>query len=281
MDSRRLHLIIGGILLIVVQVACSLSPASTPVAITSSPTALAENTAVPTKSKPTLASAAPTAATLSASGSGGCANAYYPVPSGASWSYASTGSGIGDYTYTQTITAVSAKGFTASDQFSTGVNATIKWSCQNGNLAVLDAGAGSFSMTTSKVKMTTTSVTADGYNIPATFVTGKTWSEKITVDGTVQASATQTVTSQIAVQFSCTAAGADTITVPAGKFDTVKATCTKKEVVSATEQGTAVPLSTNQQSITYWYAKGVGFVQSVATGGADNETVVLTQYKLK
>ena len=28
-----------------------------------------------------------------------------------------------------------------------------------------------------------------------------------------------------------------------------------------------------------WYAKGVGFVKSVASGGSDNETIVLTQYK--
>ena len=282
----RLHLIGSNILLIVILAACAQAPASSPSGSTASTADLAKNTVVPTESEPAPTAAAPTtaattAATISASASGGCANTYYPVPSGASWSYDSSGSGIGNYNYTQTITAVSDTGFTTSYQFSTGVNSTVNWNCQDGNLAALDAGAASFSMTTSKVKMTSNSVTADGYNIPATFDTGKTWSEKVTIDGTVQASPTQTVTSQIVSQLSCTAAGADTITVPAGKFDTVKATCTKKVVVSATEQGTAVPLSTNQQSITYWYAKGVGFVQSVATGGADNETVVLTQYKIK
>jgi len=31
--------------------------------------------------------------------------------------------------------------------------------------------------------MTSNSITADGYNIPNTFDTGTTWSEKVTVDG--------------------------------------------------------------------------------------------------
>ena len=296
MNTKHLHLIVSNILLIFILAACgpasTASTASTPSGITGATAVVPENTAVPTisvptpaaavpaTSVPTPAAAAPTTA-ASTSASGGCANAYFPVASGASWSYSSTGSGIGDYTYTHTITTVSDTGFTTNYQFSTGVNSTVKWNCQDGNLAALDAGAESFTMSTSKVKMTSNSVTADGYNIPATFDTGKTWSENVTVDGTVQASATQTVNSQIVSQISCTAAGADTITVPAGKFDTVKATCTKKVVVSAIVQGKAQPLNTNQENITYWYAKGVGFVQSVATGGSDNETIVLTQYKLQ
>ena len=286
MSLMRLHLIGSNILLIVILAACAQAPASSPSGSTASTADLAKNTVVPTVSEPAPTAAAPTtaattAATISASASGGCANTYYPVPSGASWSYDSSGSGIGNYNYTQTITAVSDTGFTTSYQFSTGVNSTVNWNCQDGNLAALDAGAASFSMTTSKVKMTSNSVTADGYNIPATFDTGKTWSEKVTIDGTVQASATITVNSQIVSQINCTAGGADTITVPAGKFDTVKATCSKNVVVSAIAQGKTTQLSANTESITYWYAKAVGFVKSVATGGSDNETIVLTQYKIQ
>ncbi len=286
MEKRRLYLIASNILLIAILAACSSSTPSAAPGSTTVPATLAANTAAPSNTTAPTNTPAPTntaapAATSSTSGSGGCANAYYPVASGATWSYASTGSGIGNYTYTQTITTASDTGFTTSEQFSTGVNATVKWNCQAGNLAVLDAGANSFNMSTSKITLTSDSTTADGYNIPSSFASGKTWSEKVTTMGSVNSNGTKMGDSQITMQLSCTAAGTDTITVPAGKFDTVKATCTKSVVVSYTLQGTAVPLGSNQESITYWYAKGVGFVQSIATGGSDNETIVLTQYKLQ
>jgi len=177
------------------------------------------------------------------------------------------------------IFAVSDTGFSTSYLFSNGVNSTIQWNCQNGNLAALDAGAESFSMSTSKIKMDSTSINETGYNIPASFDTGQTWSENVTVNATVTVSATRSVNSQISNQVTCSAGGTDTITVPAGTFDTVKAVCSKTMVVSAIMQGKTVPINTNHDNITSWYAKGVGFVKSVATGGSNNETVVLIQYK--
>ena len=307
MDLRRLHLIVSTILLIFLLAACAQSRPSAPSGTAISTTAVAVNTAVPIKSNPaptvvaptqpatttavavntpvpTKSNPAPTAAAptqpASATAGGGCANAYYPVPSGATWSYASSGStSVGNYTYTRTISAASDAGFTSGYQFSTGVNWLEKWTCQDGNLAELGSGAGSASMTTSTAKMTSTSVTADGYNIPATFYSGEAWSEDLTITGTVK-SGTKEATSQIASRLNCTAGGAATITVPAGTFDTVMATCTKKVVVSAIVQGKSMQVGANQESITYWYAKGVGFVKSVATGGSDNETIVLTRYKL-
>jgi hypothetical protein len=264
MNSRQSHFIISSLLLIVMLAACAQSPASAPSGSTGSP-------------------AAATSQPVSASASGGCTNAYFPTSSGTSWSYSSSGSPLGAYTYTWTVTDLSDTGFTTSDQYSTGVNATIKWNCQNGNLAALDAGSNSLNMTTSKVTMTSNSITAEGYNIPATFDTGNTWSEKVTVNGTVTASATKTVTSQIATQVNCTSAGPDTITVPAGKFDTVKATCSETVAVSALVQGTAMPAGAPvTESVTDWYAKGVGLVQSVKTGSiTGTETIVLIQYNVQ
>jgi hypothetical protein len=261
MNPRRLHLSVSSILLIVALAACALSP-------TIAPSGSAGSTA-----------ASPTETTGSSAASGGCTNPYYPVPSGASWSYASSGGNLGAYTYTRMITASNDTGFTSSDQFSSGVSYVIKWNCQDGNLAALDAGSRSFSMATSKVKMTSDSITSDGYDIPASFETGKAWTDKVTVSGTVESNGKKE-TSQILNQSSCTAGGADTITVPAGTFSTVKATCSKNVVVSAIIQGKSTQLGANQESITSWYSQGVGFVKSVATGGSNNETIVLTQYKM-
>ncbi len=263
MGPRRFHLIVSNILLIVILAACAQSPASTSPGGTTAP---AENTGVPTQP-------------AGASASGGCANAYFPVTSGASWSYASSGNVLGAYTYTWTVSAVSDTGFTTSDQYSTGVNATIQWNCQDGNLAALDAGSNSLSMSTSKVTMTTNSVTAEGYNIPATFNSGATWSESVTANETVN-SGTKSINSQIVILTNCSAAGADTVTVPAGTFNTVKATCNQTVAVSALVQGTAMPASAPVAvSVTDWYAKGVGLVKSVRTSTTSGtETIVLTQY---
>ncbi len=265
MNLRHNHLIVSSILFIVILASCGQSPASVP-------------------SEGTGSTAAATSQPVSASSSGGCTNAYFPVSSGTSWSYSSSGSPLGAYTYTWTITDSSNAGFTTSDQYSTGVNALIKWNCQNGNLAALDAGSNSLNMTTSKVTMNSNSITAEGYNVPANFDSGNTWSEKVTVNGTVTGSSAQTVTTQIVSQVNCSAVGPDTITVPAGKFDTVKATCSDTVAVSALLQGTAMPAGAPvTENITNWYAKGVGLVQSVRTGGTTTgtETIVLTQYKVQ
>jgi hypothetical protein len=268
MNQRRIHLAACGIMLFFVIAACSLSSKSTPSATSASTPAMSVPTSAPTAPK-------------GLSTSGGCANAYYPVLSGATWTYSSTGGGTGDYTYSRKVILVSDKGFSTSYLFSTGVNSTIAWTCQDGNLAALDTGVDSFSMTTLKIKMTSNSVTADGYFIPASFSSGNPWAEKLTIDGTVvETGTTKSMDSQIITQFTCSDGGADKITVPAGKFDAEKATCTKNTVLSYTMNGKSMQLGANQENITYWYAKGVGFIQSVATGGSNNETVVLVKYKI-
>jgi hypothetical protein len=289
------------IFMLVVSMACTLS-SGTPTSLPQPTSATAVRPSTPEASTTDTPQAAPTTkagnpvptAPASASGSGGCANAYYPVTSGDSWSYASNsttsdGTSVFSYTYTSTITAVSDKGFTTGIQASSGVNSIVNWNCQRGNLAVLDTGGAT--TTTSKVKLNYNSVSADGYNIPATFDAGKTWTETITATATVAVSPTRTVNSQIVSQLNCNAAGADTIALPVGNFDTVKATCSKTVVVSAIVQGKITPGGTVQESITYWYAKKVGLVKSIAIiNGAGNnsgttpaaiQTVVLTQYRVQ
>src|SRR5688500_702287 len=50
-------------------------------------------------------------------GEGLCANAYYPVREGATWSYKSTSGPTGDFSFTDTITSVREDGFTLTTQF--------------------------------------------------------------------------------------------------------------------------------------------------------------------
>lgn len=265
MYARRFQLIVSCLILFAVVAACSLSPTSTTAGSSAAP-------------------AGATSQPVSGSSSGGCSNAYFPVSDGTNWAYSSTGSTLGAYTYTWTVADIGNAGFTTNDQYSTGVNAAIKWNCQNGNLAALDAGSTSLSVTntSSTFKMTSTSITADGYNIPNSFDNGTTWSEKVTVDGAVN-SGTKSVNSQIVSDVNCSAAGSKSVTVPAGTFDAAKATCSQTLQVSFLMQGTPQPVGApDTVSITDWYAKGVGLVKSVrASSLSGTETIVLTQYKIQ
>jgi hypothetical protein len=259
MNSRQSHFIVSSFLLIVILAACAQSPATTPT---------------------------PPTPPVSAPASGGCANAYFPVSSGNNWSYSSTGSTLGAYTNTWTITDLSDTGFTINDQSSlgTGTTAIIKWECQDGKIAALDAGASSLSLSTSKYKLTSNSITAKGYNIPSTFNTGDTWSETVTINGTVVTS-TRSMDSQIVSKVDCSAVGTDSVSVPAGTFNNAaKVTCTNTVAVSVLLKGTPIPAEAPKiVNITDWYAKGVGLVKSVKVNGAtgDTETILLTQYKVQ
>jgi hypothetical protein len=265
MNSRRYHLVVSSLLLIAVMAACSPSPAGSSTGSTGNPSA--------TTSPPTSTSA-----------SGGCTNDYFPVSSGTTWSYSSSGGVLGAYTYSWMVADVSDAGFTTNAQSSlgTGTTSSIKWNCQDGNLAALDSGSNSLSMSTSKVNITSTSVTAEGYNIPASFKSGNTWSEKVTADGTV-VSGTKTLDIQIVSNLTCSVAGDDSIAVPFGTFDTVKTTCSEMVGVSELKQGTPVPAAApSTVSITNWYAKGVGLLKSVRVSSVGGTaTIVLTQYKIQ
>ena len=227
------------------------------------------------------AAGVPSASVSSSAAGDSCVNAYYPISAKASWSYSSTGNpSMGAYTFSRTIAAQNNAGFTSSDQYSTGVKWTVEWTCKDGNLTAMDTGPGTASMTTSRVNMSNNSVTAEGYSIPASFEADKTWSESVSIRGPVNSNGKQVASSQIDARITCHFGGSETLTVPAGKFDTVIAICSKNVVVSAVSQGTRMQLGANHENITYWYAKGVGLVKSVASGGTDNETVVLTTYQM-
>jgi hypothetical protein len=139
-------------------------------------------------------------------------------------------------------------------------------------------------MSSSKYAMSNTTVTATGYNVPADFSNGSTWSEQVTISGTITSSSTtRTVTSQINYAVNCTAAGTASVTVPAGTFTAVEATCTRTVGVSALVAGTPMPAGVpSTASVTDYYAKGVGLVKSVSVSAVEGtETIVLTAYTVK
>jgi hypothetical protein len=262
MASHPFYLITTSVILAFSLVACGSSsttrPTSTPLMMPGSSTTLAETPdSVPTQKGST-------------SSKGSCMNAYFPLSSGATWSYISTGSLVGDYSYTRTLSALSNTGFTTSDAYGV-LTRTVEWSCDGGNLTSLASGSSGTLVSGSSMKMTVDYVNATGYVIPRVFSDGTTWSEVLMVNGTnVQGTETKgTVVSEVSTD--CTAAG----------FDTVKIICHSNQVatVTLTAGGTTGPITTIQDS-TQWYALGVGLVQTMNSGDAGSETIQLTSYSI-
>jgi len=278
MRSFLSYLKITSLILALALTACgsalSTGPTSTPIIVAGTQTTPVVNPTLPVTPAP-----AQTQADNGLS-NGDCTNAYFPLSSGATWSYASTGSFIGDYTYTRTLSGLSDKGFTTNDAFEV-VTRTTQWSCDSGNLTSLAGGSSGILVSGGSMTMTVDSVNATGYVIPAAFTDGKTWSETLVVNGTnVQGTKVKgTVVSE--VKTDCTTAGAERVTVPAGTFDTVKITCHSNQVatVTLTVGGSTGPITTIQDSIQ-WYAQGVGLVQTMNSGDAGSETIQLTQYSI-
>ena len=74
-----------------------------------------------------------------------CANPYLPIIVGATWNYNLTGPE--NDTFTRSILAVNADGFTEQDVFGVGVTRQGEWKCENGNLVALNpSGGGSASV---------------------------------------------------------------------------------------------------------------------------------------
>jgi hypothetical protein len=59
----------------------------------------------------------------------GCKNQYYPVAQDASWTYKSTGSPVGDYVYTEVVSAMRVDGFTVTSEHVEGFTRSMEWSC--------------------------------------------------------------------------------------------------------------------------------------------------------
>src|ERR671918_2739863 len=132
MEKRNCKTILSALLTIIFVTACSSrtteTPTPTAIPATEEPQATATELPVTTEGSGT-----PVA------GEGLCANAYYPVREGSTWSYASTGGPAGEYSFTDTITSVREDGFTLSTQFD-DLTRTQEWACEEEGLVALQLG---------------------------------------------------------------------------------------------------------------------------------------------
>ncbi len=209
---------------------------------------------------------------------GACANPLYPVVPGATWNYSMTGDVTSDFT--RSITDVKADGFTDQDIFSSGVTRTGEWRCDNGALTALQPEAAvSGSVQTQNLNAQFHTTQNSGVTLPANVRPGDTWTQNVTIEGTVPVGG-QNADAKNAAAINCTAAASESVTVKAGTFDAVRTDCKVDMQITITMNGVDVPTSLSSTS-TAWYAPGVGMVKTVtAVTSGPGSTIELAAYQI-
>jgi len=270
MEKRKIRILFSLLLVMVFVTACSLPGNETPtptIPVTEEPQATATE----------LATEPPVV-----TGGGVCANAYYPVREGATWSYKSTSGPTGDFSFTDTITSVREDGFTLTSQFE-GVTRTQEWACEPEGLVALQLGGPSAAtLNTQDVQLNLTVNNVSGVTFPSEIITGKEWQHMLEFEGELDIAGTPAeATGGAESNFS--ALGIESVTVPAGTFDAMKVQVDSTITINATFQGISMPVAFSG-TYTFWFAQGVGWVKASGTGEvvgtSFTETIELQSYNI-
>lgn len=272
MEQKKIQIIFSLLLTIVFLAACSAPPPIPPLEspITETPASQASPTAPAVESP-----AAP-------DDQGLCANAYYPVRQGATWNYKSSGGPAGEYTFTDTMTAVRADGFTLSTRIGE-LTRTQEWSCTPEGLVALQLGGAPAAMLNAQgIQINLDSVNSSGVMFPAQINAGDQWQHNMDFTGDVSVASEQATATGNA-QMNFTAIGSESVTVPAGTFEALKIQIDTTLNIQANYEGLTLPV-TFTGSHTYWFAPGVGWVRAAGTGSVLNtsfsETTELQSYNI-
>ena len=230
---------------------------------------------------PTPAPGEPTVAPTAAS-SGLCANDFFPVVDGATWTYASSGSAA-DVSWTSTITDVSDSNFTMTNQFDT-LTATQQWSCTADGLAALQYGSGpEATLLATGVTGSFETTGTSGVTFPTHLSAGDTWSQSFNIHGDMNIAEGQTATADGMVTQNYTAVGSEDVSVPAGDFSAMKVETSINFDMQITVNGLTVPFNIKSTE-TNWWAPGTGWVKSVSTysieGSSSSSTTELQSFSI-
>lgn len=211
-----------------------------------------------------------------------CTNLYYPVREGATWTYKSTGSPAGEYSFTDTVTSVRADGFTLSTQIGS-LTRTQVWTCSSEGLAALQLGGAPAAMLSAQNIQLDLDVThASGVTFPSQINAGDQWQQMLDVEGSVRV-ANEEGTATGTAQMDFNTAGNESVTVPAGTFEALKIEVNTTLDVDVSYEGLTLPV-TFSGAHTNWFVQGVGWVKSTGTGSVlgslFDETTELQSYNV-
>jgi hypothetical protein len=255
---------------IVILSACSPSPATStgPSSGATSPEATSAPAATDTG-----------AAAGGGSSSGACANTLYPVVQAATWNYHGSGGSLGEFDYSETITAVNADSFVESASF-TDLTQEVNWKCTDVGLELLSPGLGpSGTVGTSNMVAEFTTVDSSGVTLPKHVAAGDEWTQSLKMHGENSIGAETPIPSDATVETSFKAVGEESITVPAGTFLAMRVDVTSVFDITTTVQGMTVPFQFTLRG-SVWYAPGVGMVKTTSVIEEVESSVELTSYTI-
>jgi hypothetical protein len=265
----RAHFTPIGVLLVILSLAACSSP-SVP------PQELQPTETVKTTSTESTATASPLAA------QGLCANPYYPVRQGATWTYKSTGGPAGEYSFTDTITSVREEGFTLSTQIR-DLTRGQEWTCKPEGLVALQLGGAPAAMLNSQnIQLNLDVTNSSGVTFPSQMNAGDQWQQSADVQGKASV-ANEEADATGNAQMNFAAVGNESVTVPAGTFEALKVNVDVALNINAAYEGINLPV-TFSGKYTYWFVQGVGWVKASGTGNvlgsSFSETTELQSYQV-
>ncbi len=211
-----------------------------------------------------------------------CANQYYPVREGATWTYQSTGSLADDYRFTDTITFVRDDGFTLTTEYEKFTR-TQEWACTPEGLLALQLGGPVVAALQSQaIHLNLELKNVSGITFPHEIVAGSTWQHNLEFQGDMDIAGEEGTASGTA-QANFNTLGIENVSVPAGDFEAMKIQVDTLVNLDVTYEGLTVPIAYTA-SYTYWFASDVGWVK--ANGGASisgqsfNENIELQTYNI-
>lgn len=211
-----------------------------------------------------------------------CANPYYPVRQGSTWSYRSTGGPAGGYSFTDTITSVREDGFTLSNQFD-DLTLTQEWACKTEGLVALQLGGAPAALIHSQgMQMNLEITNASGVTFPSEINAGDEWQHNLQFEGTLSVAGQEgSATGNAETRFA--AIGNESVTVPAGTFDALNIQVDTTLNFDVRYEGLSIPVTFSAR-YNYWFAQGVGWVKASGTGSiagqAFSETLELQSYSI-
>ena len=211
-----------------------------------------------------------------------CENPYFPVKTGATWFYISKGSLAGDFSFTNTISAIQEEGFTLSSEFKESTR-TQEWACKpEGLLALQIDNAAAAGLTTDQVHFELKTLNVTGITIPANITPGDQWEYQLELEGDMSLAGTA-ARAEGTASYAFTALNLESVSVPAGTFEAMKIDSDLIIVLQMTIAGISTPVIFTSTA-TQWLVPGIGWVKVTSTndleGTSYQETIELRSFHI-
>jgi hypothetical protein len=189
-----------------------------------------------------------------------CNNLYYPNSMGDSWEYNGSTSATGDFTRTDAITNSSDQAFTVQSNLS-GITYMVDYSCtETGLIAVnpIQQYLGAI-LSSLNGQVSLNLVSNSGISLPNEISPGDTWQQIVEWEGSAQG-----ISTNGRLVFDYTATGYETVTVPAGTYESLKVNTSIRIEISSFR------LQYGTYEMTTWMAPNVGVIKSEGRSNVPN-----------